>query len=232
MNVQTLYQIAFVAFLLSFAGLLVTMAFRSVRKRKESYEPDIFFDEDEIEDEELDIPEPVGVTEVREEEDRYYRSKKMGDSLKDIIAEVEGIKESADEDFLQSFWDDNLLYFQSDLNIKKMLLLKVHSNRRVEVEKYTAFTVDSLKEVEDAMNKKESLIKDLIIQNKSYFFTGRVSEAVIFKSLFDESERKRYDKLYVIPLKNNGLLEGVLIFARDVDQSPLKADDLEKLSSP
>ncbi|MDH4130098.1 MAG: hypothetical protein OEV44_15180 [Spirochaetota bacterium] len=165
--------------------------------------------------------------------DQYYKQPtRESDRLRDLINEVEeGSVSLGNEkhDFFYKFWQDNLIYLQTQLQVMKILLLKIDENNQIEIERYSSFSFESLSEIELQVNKKNSLLKELILKGISLYFNGKITMTKAFKPLFNENEQNKYDQLYIFPLKVNNKFCGTLILVKETNNTPIPQVELKKL---
>ncbi len=174
----------------------------------------------------------LGVVEITEKEMRKYNTKKKHKGLREVIDELQ--QKDTDmktEDSIIEFWRHNQSFFQSELNIHKILLLKMVTNANIKVEAYKLFSLESLMEIEDKLNSTQSGLKDFVDRKSNLYFTGQLSNNSIFKCLFDNSEKERYGHIYILPIKTGLEVKGILFLVKKNTEEPISPPLLKKLLS-
>ncbi len=223
MSPHSIYQIAIILFLLSLTALIVLLTVRYVRKTKSRPLKNRSLSSHSEES-------SVGLVEVPESE-IINRNTESADSLRNIINDIEGLDgkgQDLNNGFIQRYWNDQLSYLETELKIDKVLMIKVLGNDIYKVERYNHFSISTLKHLEDQLNKRSSVLNELILKKKNLYFSGPVNLSGAFSLLFDESEKNKSYQLYILSLIDKERLKGILFLIKD-GKKQISSSDLKPL---
>lgn len=228
MSPHLIYQIAIILFIFSLFMLEFMFILKLFRRRFPDTEKKDYYP---IEKTLSNQTDEMGLTDIPETKYPTSTFKQENNQLRNIISELEkneNLNEEGDN-LIYKFWKDNLLFLQSDLNVKKILLLKNDKSEKLTIARYISFSIEALKGVEENLNKKDSLLKKLIWKKKNLYFTGNITQVGVFQFLFVESERDKYNQIYLFPLVNQDKLSGVLFLIMEVDENSIPSHVLKEL---
>ncbi len=223
MSPHLIYQIAVILFLLSSLMLIALFTVRYIRKSKSQ----------PVKNQSVPnrkVGASVGLVDVPESE-IVNRNKESTESLRDIISDIEGFKQT-DKDFnngfIQRYWEDQFPYLHTELKIDKILMIKVLNDDRYKIERYNHFSISTLKYIEEQLNKSSSVLNGLIQKKRNLYFSGSVSVSVAFSPLFDESDKNKFYQLYILPIMVHEQVIGILFFIKD-DEKQIPPSELKPL---
>ncbi len=222
MSPHSIYQIAIILFLLSLVALIILFTARYIKKAKSHLlKKPLSNHSDES---------SVGLVEVPESEIIKRNTESM-DSLRNVINDIEGFNTKGhdlDNGFIQRYWKDQFSYLETQLEIDKVLMIKVLENDEYKVERYNHFSINTLKHLEDQLNKRSSVLNELVQKRKNLYFSGPVNLSGAFSLLFDESEKNKFYQLYILPLVDKEQLKGILFLIKD-GKKQISSSDLKPL---